>query len=444
MVRSTLLLFAGVLLAGAVAQADATPPETGASSHTAPPGLAARIWELTDTVLDEHINPPTRPQMVLEGLNRFYKVAGVAVPAGLARRVSAITCAEQLVPILDEAWSLATPLPLEKGRGDIGPEEILIDALLRSVPGGARLLSAAELRVDEQFAGNRYVGLHIALGFKQDAKRPVIMQVLEGGPAARAGVKEGDLLEEIDGAGTEGLAVKNAVERLRGPEGTPVTIRVRQPKSAESRVYTITRGVLPRLTVKGIRNRADGSLDVLINGPGAIGYLKLEEILGSTPHELRVLAATARRGGGEGLCARPPAGDPGTPPPDCPGGRLPARSRNDRAGAEGSERRDIPGRARCALPGLAAGRAREHRHRRDRPLAGRRAPGQPQGVCRRQGDRAYGKRGSKAPKSAQAHGRCLCADGRARRRRNGVDRDDDRPARAAATAARSSTTTTRE
>ncbi len=53
---------------------------------------------------------------------------------------------------------------------------------------------------------------------------------MEGGPAARAGVKNGDLLEEVDGVDTRGMPLRDVVERLRGDEGTDVTIKVRTPR----------------------------------------------------------------------------------------------------------------------------------------------------------------------------------------------------------------------
>jgi carboxyl-terminal processing protease len=78
-------------------------------------------------------------------------------------------------------------------------------------------------------------------------------------------------------------------------------IRVRQGKSGEPRVLKVTRGLLPRKTVAGIRNRADGTRDVLIRGTDSIGYLKFEEISGSTPHELRALARRLEDDGARAL-----------------------------------------------------------------------------------------------------------------------------------------------
>jgi len=65
------------------------------------------------------------------------------------------------------------------------------------------IIQAALDRVAEQMAGNRYVGIHITLGMDDKEKRPMIPSVFPGGPAGRAGIKDGAIIEEIDGADIE-------------------------------------------------------------------------------------------------------------------------------------------------------------------------------------------------------------------------------------------------
>jgi carboxyl-terminal processing protease len=118
---------------------------------------------------------------------------------------------------------------------------------------------------------------------------------MEGGPAERAGVKPGDLLEEVDGVDTKGIELREVVERLRGDEGTDVTIKVRSPKEAKARTLTITRGRISssRLlnsTVEGVRKHDSGDWKVRLDVPDPIGYVKLNGIGASTSHELRKLA----------------------------------------------------------------------------------------------------------------------------------------------------------
>ncbi len=123
---------------------------------------------------------------------------------------------EQLVSLLGEIWPASTSASITTK--DL--EEAFLNGLLDSVSGAPNLMPEKERKVQEQSEGNRYVGIHIALGMDESEKRPKIMEVIEGGPADRAGVKSGDLVEQIDGADTKGMPLREAVDRLRGDEGT--------------------------------------------------------------------------------------------------------------------------------------------------------------------------------------------------------------------------------
>jgi carboxyl-terminal processing protease len=257
-----------------------------ASSKKAPAELAKQVMEVTDAVLDHHIDPPSRQQMILDGVKALYRKVGAPCPDGLSRRVSELTSAEQIAAFLSALY----PKPAA-GTSTAVLDESFLDGLLARVPGQARMVSAKERKVEEQFAGNRYVGLHIALAMNEQEKRPTMADIFEGGPADRAGVKKGDVLEQIDGVDTKGMPLREAVDRLRGAEGTYVTIKVRQPKAKEPREYKIVRGQLPHATVRGFRKRSSGGWDVRLDGPDPIGYLQITEVMASTPHELRKLAS---------------------------------------------------------------------------------------------------------------------------------------------------------
>jgi protocatechuate 3,4-dioxygenase beta subunit len=61
------------------------------------------------------------------------------------------------------------------------------------------------------------------------APTPAGIQVaglVEGGPAAEAGLRRGDRLVRIDGTSAEDMTLPDALQRLRGPEGSRVTITV--------------------------------------------------------------------------------------------------------------------------------------------------------------------------------------------------------------------------
>ena len=272
-------------------------PSAPAPAPAMPPDLARRIQEITDVVLENHIDPPAQQQMVLSGIKALYRAAGTPAPPDLSRRVSAVATSEQLAALLRESWPRATPRPVAAGK----LAEALLQGLVAVVPGYAELMSEKERKVSESFAGNRYVGIHIALAWDADRAQPRMQEVFPDGPADRAGVRKDDWLETVDGVETKGTDLRSVVERLRGAEGTHVTIKVRAPKEAASRTMTIRRGQLPRATIQGLRKQAAGGWDLRLDAPDAIGYLKITEISASTPHELRKLARQLEAAGARAL-----------------------------------------------------------------------------------------------------------------------------------------------
>src|SRR5262249_21178369 len=143
------------------------------------------------------------------------QAAGVPAPAGLGRRVSAVATPEQLAALLAGTWPKTTEEPVAAQK----LEDALVEGLLTAVPGGAELMTAKESQVAEQIAGNRYVGLHVTVGMDVQEHRPTISPIAEGGPADRAGVKQNELLEAIDGVDTKGMEMREVIDRVRGEEG---------------------------------------------------------------------------------------------------------------------------------------------------------------------------------------------------------------------------------
>src|SRR5690606_18575485 len=56
-----------------------------------------------------------------------------------------------------------------------------------------------------------------------------ILTPLPGTPAERVGLQAGDRIVEVEGVSTQGWSVDDAVDRLRGRVGEPVTIRIGRP-----------------------------------------------------------------------------------------------------------------------------------------------------------------------------------------------------------------------
>jgi carboxyl-terminal processing protease len=77
-----------------------------------------------------------------------------------------------------------------------------------------------------------------------------VMSPIEGTPAARLGMRAGDVISTIEGEPTETMSLDEAVDRLKGPKGTQVSIEVVRRGLTEPLRMTVTRDEIPQTTVR--------------------------------------------------------------------------------------------------------------------------------------------------------------------------------------------------
>ncbi|MXW44270.1 MAG: S41 family peptidase [Candidatus Dadabacteria bacterium] len=92
-----------------------------------------------------------------------------------------------------------------------------------------------------------------------------VISPIEGSPAQEAGVKSGDVIVSIDGESTEKTNIVDALDRIRGREGTKVDIVVRRDGTEETHKFTITRRIVKLRSVESRLIEKD------------IGYIKLSQ-----------------------------------------------------------------------------------------------------------------------------------------------------------------------
>jgi carboxyl-terminal processing protease len=100
----------------------------------------------------------------------------------------------------------------------------------------------------EGLAG-QFQGIGAELGLKD--RRVIVISPLNGSPAQKAGIKPGDAILEVDGQSTANWTLSQAVEKIRGPRGTDVTLTVLSNGGRESREVKIQRDVI---TVKSVEH----------------------------------------------------------------------------------------------------------------------------------------------------------------------------------------------
>ena len=117
--------------------------------------------------------------------------------------------------------------------------------------------------------------------------------------AEAAGVLAGDVVLAVDGESTAGWPLDKAVRRIRGPEGTTVTITVRHVDGTEEEL-TVTR---TRVRVASITTSPPGGVlrDALGNDVSDFAYLRIFRFTAPTPDEVEAVVREAEESGKRGL-----------------------------------------------------------------------------------------------------------------------------------------------
>lgn len=89
-------------------------------------------------------------------------------------------------------------------------------------------------------------GVGIVVGVKE--KQLTVIAPIEGTPGEKAGIKSGDQILKIDGVDTKDMALDEAVNKIRGKEGTQVVLTIRRGTEA-AKEYSVTRSNIQIKTV---------------------------------------------------------------------------------------------------------------------------------------------------------------------------------------------------
>src|SRR5438445_12059580 len=100
-----------------------------------------------------------------------------------------------------------------------------------AIPGMLRVLDPhsnffdpkqyALLREDQR---GKYYGVGMSVGPQEN--HTVVLAPMPGSPAAKAGIRPGDIIQSVDGKSTDGLTVSEVADLLKGPKGTVVHVNM--------------------------------------------------------------------------------------------------------------------------------------------------------------------------------------------------------------------------
>lgn len=136
-----------------------------------------------------------------------------------------------------------------------------------------------QVETSGQFGG---LGLEVTL---TDGLLKVITPI-DDTPAARAGIRPGDIIVDINGHSTDGINLDDAVSRMRGTPGSKITLTLKRNGIDTPVVLTLTRQIIQIQDVK----------DRLFTTPsGDVGYIRLASFDEKADEDIRKAVASLQK-----------------------------------------------------------------------------------------------------------------------------------------------------
>ena len=171
--------------------------------------------------------------------------------------------------------------------------EAAIEGILRKLDPYSAYIGPDQLEQFRRSVENEFGGIGVRIGM--DDGRLKVISPLVGTPAYRAGVLSGDRIIQIDGRGTAGISLDEAVRRLKGKVGSTVTLTVIHPGAGRKEKIAVTRGQIRVETVLGDRHKDDDAWDFMLEREKRIGYVRITGFSHNTAKELRAALEALRK-----------------------------------------------------------------------------------------------------------------------------------------------------
>lgn len=134
-----------------------------------------------------------------------------------------------------------------------------------------------------------YYGIGAYLSVDEKTQEPMISGVIEGTPAEEAGLRENDIIIEVDGQDVQGMELTDVVSLVKGPEGSTVKLKLYREGEDDYLEKTVKRAKIDTPTVTG--KMMDDS----------IGYIQITEFDSVTLDQFTDAYATLKGQGAKGL-----------------------------------------------------------------------------------------------------------------------------------------------
>jgi carboxyl-terminal processing protease len=155
-------------------------------------------------------------------------------------------------------------------------DEALIRAAIKGMLGAldphSTYLPPDDFQALRSRNGGTFGGIGVEL--REELGRVTVIGTTDGAPAARAGIRPGDVITHVDGESIHGRGLREAIALMRGAVGTPARLTLRRPGDEHGFAVELTREAITARTVGS--SLAEGILVLRLSAFNAQAYPMLE------------------------------------------------------------------------------------------------------------------------------------------------------------------------
>jgi carboxyl-terminal processing protease len=190
-------------------------------------------------------------------------------------RAGGYTILDEISDILEEDFVVpdaVDPNALQRGA---------IDGLIESLGDPHTVyISPEDFAVGIDIISGAFEGIGAQVDQDPVTDEIVIVAPFRNSPAERAGILPGDVLVSVNGESAAGWSVADAVKKIRGPQGSAVTLGVRHSDGSEEEV------VIERATIEIPTVFVDEVTDQAGNAVENLAYLEIQQFTEQTADDL--------------------------------------------------------------------------------------------------------------------------------------------------------------
>ncbi|TBW40113.1 S41 family peptidase [Siculibacillus lacustris] len=151
--------------------------------------------------------------------------------------------------------------------------ESAINGMLTSLDPHSSYMTPKSFKDMQQQNRGEFGGLGIEVTMEDSLVK--VVTPIDDTPAARAGIRAGDIITHLDGEPVLGLSLNQAVDKMRGAVNAPITLTVKRDGAEKPLEMKIVRDII---RIKSVRFREEG---------GDVGYLRITQFTEQTTDGLR-------------------------------------------------------------------------------------------------------------------------------------------------------------